>query len=408
MARLQLLVSTCVAIVVAADPAFPLAVDFPSFLRRADPIYEYNGTSGSPPVEWVSALFGGNGGLGFLLFQPTPSALRLDVSRQDVYDDRTAALGSPRFLNNFVYDQPRLPVGHFDIAFGGPITAGVGRITLFSAVSTLNVTTNAGVLSLAAWACAAWDTAADVVALEATWSGSGAPSITWVPDVAESTWSGRDKRYVPNPPPLNSSTASIVRGRGGTLNVTTQPHLAGSAHSTAVWQGSVEGGVLLTLIGISPVLASGDAADAAASGQVLAGVAAGLPALRAAHEAWWATWWPAGGFITLEDSVVESFVAIQQYKFASGARRGRSVHDLEGPWFIKGTDWPDLHWDLNLQYPYYMPILFNRPDIVSTYVDFFAGLLASGALVGNVPAAWQHDSAAAPTGASSLRAEMSC
>ena len=327
-----------------ASPAgaspFPLAVDFPSFLARADPFYFWNSTVGEPPVEWVSALFGGNGGLGFLLFQPTPSALRLDISRQDVYDDRTAALGPPKFLGNFVFDQPRLPVGHFDVTFDAPIAAGSGRISLFSAVSTLSVTTASGaVLSLAVWACAAWDTAADVVAIEATWSGSGggAPSITWVPDVAESTWSGRDARYVPNPPPLNSSTASLVNGRGGTLNVTTQPHLAGTAHSTAVWQGTVEGGVLLTLASISAVLASSAAADAAAAGQALAGVAAGLPALRAAHEAWWAAWWPAGGFLTLEDSVVESFVAVQQYKFASGARRGRSVHDLEGAACLLGA-----------------------------------------------------------------------
>ena len=27
---------------------------------------------------------------------------------------------------------------------------------------------------------------------------------------------------------------------------------------------------------------------------------------------------------------------------------GRS-YDLMGPWFIDGTDWPDLHWDLNVQ-----------------------------------------------------------
>jgi hypothetical protein len=394
--------------VAAFSTPFPLNVDFPNYLSRADPIYVYNSSLPNAPAEWVDALFGGNGGLGYLLTQPTPAALRLDISRQDVYDDRTAALGAPRFLNNFVYDQPRLPVGHFDILFGGPITAGVGRISLFSAVSTLNVTTSAGVLSLAVWACAAWDSLADVIAVEATWGGGGAPSITWVPEIAQSTWSGRDHRYVPNPPPLNSSSVRLVGGRGGTLNVTTQPHLAGTAHSTAVWQGNAEGGVLLTLAAISPVLASNDAADAAASGQALAGVAVGLSALRSAHEAWWAAWWPAGGFITLEDSRLESFVVIQQYKFASGARRGRSVHDLEGPWFITGTDWPDLHWDLNLQYPYYFPILFNRADIVATYVDFFEGLLASGALVRNVPVAWQHDSAAAPTGASSLRAEETC
>ena len=411
---MQPLLKFCAALCAAAaaetataPPAFPLNVDFPSFLSRADPVYNWSIPGGSPgPTEWVDALFGGNGELGYLLWASGPSSLHLDVSRQTVYDDRDASLGPPRFLNNFVYDQPRLPIGHFDILFDAPITAGLGRIALYSARSSLDITTSDGTLSLAVWACAAWDTAADVITIEAAWSGSSSPTIAWVPEIAQSTWSGRDKDYVPNPPPLNTSSSP---SNGQLLNVTTQPHLMGTAHATAVLRIDDSSGSAATFfVAVSPVVASSNAATNEASMSVTAAAQLGVPALRAAHEAWWAAWWPAGGFITLEDSVIESFVYIQLYKFASGARRGRTVHDLEGPWFIAGTDWPDLHWDLNLQYPYYMPILFNRFDIVQTYVDFFAGLLDSDALVRNVPTDWQHDSAAAPTGASSLRAEMSC
>ena len=88
---------------------FPLNVDFPSFLARADPVYAWD-SSFAGPTEWVDALFGGNGELGYLLWQPSPSSLRLDVSRQTVYDDRNSSLGPPRFKNNFVYDTPRLQV----------------------------------------------------------------------------------------------------------------------------------------------------------------------------------------------------------------------------------------------------------------------------------------------------------
>lgn len=125
---------------------------------------------------------------------------------------------------------------------------------------------------------------------------------------------------------------------------------------------------------------------------------------------------------------------------ASAARQGRSVHDLEGylsltlnsaanpkpvgPWFIPGTPWPDLHWDLNLQYTYYLPIAANRFDLAGTLVDFVSQLhkvLCAdhpccsvliyihklGTLNTNVPSGWL-DAAAAPTGASNLRGEMRC
>lgn len=127
-------------------------------------------------------------------------------------------------------------------------------------------------------------------------------------------------------------------------------------------------------------------------------------------------WWPAGGFLTTEYSVLESFfyvqvrvccvcsvcarvlatpdapcmsacddvcglcVCAQLFKFSSAARAGRTVHDLEGPWFIDSTDWPDLHWDMNLQQTYYFPIAANRPDEASTLTTFLSELLATRAL----------------------------
>ena len=64
--------------------------------------------------------------------------------------------------------------------------------------------------------------------------------------------------------------------------------------------------------------------------------------------------------------------------------------------------WPDLHWDMNLQQTYYLPITANRPDIASTLTDYVEYLQRTGNLNTNVPTQWQHDSAAAPTGATYL------
>ena len=63
---------------------------------------------------------------------------------------------------------------------------------------------------------------------------------------------------------------------------------------------------------------------------------------------------------------------------------------------------------MNLQQTYYLPIAANRPQQAATLVDYFETLLHSGNLNTNVPAEWQFDSAAAPTGASSLSANETC
>ena len=37
------------------------------------------------------------------------------------------------------------------------------------------------------------------------------------------------------------------------------------------------------------------------------------------------------------------------YKLASATRHDRVVYDLMGPWYIEGTNWPDLHCELRAQ-----------------------------------------------------------
>ena len=41
-----------------------------------------------------------------------------------------------------------------------------------------------------------------------------------------------------------------------------------------------------------------------------------------------------------------------RYKIGSATRSDRDLFDLEGPWYVNGTPWPDTHWDLNLQFLY--------------------------------------------------------
>ena len=411
--------ASAAAAAAAAAPAsvVSLSLDWPSFLSRADPSWNWTAANRTGrPDGWTRSLYGGNAMLGFLLWHDGgdgDDSVRIAVSRADTYDDRTAASTPAAYTDNFVYDRPRLPIGSLRVSFasGQRVAAGAtGRIVLHGARAEYNLTTpSGGAVALRVWACADAD-AADAIVVEAQGSGGERAVVTWEPALAQSTWSGRSASYVPNPPPRNASAPAP--GGSGTLNVTTQLHLRGTAHSTAVWQGAGGAGggdALLTIVSTSAVLASGAAAGAWASAQVLKAQAAGAEALRARHEAWWAAFWPQGGSLFLDYSVIEQLFYVMLYKFGSAARRGRAFMDLMGPWFIDDTNAPDVHWDWNIQGLYYLPFASGRFDIAGSLVDYMQGLAESGVLSApsNVPVGWE-DSAAAPAGASALDGVMSC
>lgn len=384
-----------------------LRVDWPSFLARSDPMWSwsaYNTTSAGRPDEWVKSLFGGNAMLGFMIFHDEgDNIVRIAISRADLYDDRTLEATPNAFMNNFVYDRPRLPVGSFRITFSSTVVNATGRLVLYDARAEYTLQTSVGSVSIIVWACSDVETA-DVIVIEAASSGSEQASVEWVPAIAQSTWSGRDPKYTPNMPPRNSSASS----NGGILNITTQTHLRGTAHSTAVWQGVISES-LITFVSISPVLSTGSESDLWASKQVLAAQSAGLLSLRNGHEAWWHSEWPKGGSLFLDYSVLEELFYVQIYKYLCAARRGRAFMDLMGPWFIDETNAPDVHFDWNIQGMYYLPFAAGRLDIANSLIDYMQGLSESGVLSSqhNVPYGWD-DSAAAPAGASALDGEMSC
>ena len=337
-----------------ATPLIHLDLDYESFLKRSNPTWKWGSSlNKTGPTEWVSSLFGGNGNLGYQLYSPTPTTLQLDISSKLLWDDRTPDLVTPPsiskqnltyYTGNFVKDQPRLPSGHFIITWNDNQTApilAVGHMSLYNARAELNITTSTSEtgFSLVAWVSAAYEIA-DVVVVEIKPFGNnaGLPSVTFVP--ADLTQEPSCSHCVHNPSilPLNTSQIS------STTQMTTiiQPHLKGTSHATSYSNTTIDNNAMY-IVSLSPVLASNELASNYVSDQIQAALNMGpVTALKKEHEAWWHTWWPNGGFLTLDYSILESFWYIQLYKFACAARKGRGVHDLMGPWYIKGTPWVGL------------------------------------------------------------------
>jgi hypothetical protein len=85
-----------------------LDVDWRQFLQRADPVWKWT-LGDKEPAHWYQAPFIGNGNIGAYFMIIDSTSIWMEVSRTDVYDDRPE--GSKYSLNNFVCDQPRLPIG---------------------------------------------------------------------------------------------------------------------------------------------------------------------------------------------------------------------------------------------------------------------------------------------------------
>jgi|EP01049_Picozoa_sp_SAG25_P004511 hypothetical protein len=124
--------------------------------------------------------------------------------------------------------------------------------------------------------------------------------------------------YVPNPPPHTSSVLARVGAGVAHINITTQPHLRGTAHATAVLALADVNNSSTFIITVSPVSADATTAERWASRQVAAAAHHGVSSLRDAHRAWWHAFWPAGGFVTYEYTVLESLYFLMQYHLLRG------------------------------------------------------------------------------------------
>lgn len=326
-----LLATTSAVATAAAVPVSPVsfAVDWPSFLARADPVWNWTASiPATTPNNIYASLFGGNGDHGFYMYADSGSTLRVEIGRTSIYDDRRP--GDANYMGNFVFDQPRLPIGYLQLSTSlGPITAGLGRLDIYNGVARYNVTTVNGTVMLTLWAHAQWQDV-DVIVVDALQlSGSERITARFVPEAADSTWSS--PQYVPNPAPVISTSSPA--GPGSLLNLTSQNHLRGSCHTTATLVVPTSATRTTTYISVSLVLASQAQADAAATAQVMAAYSAGPDALLTAHTAWWNAYWPQGGAVTWSYSLMEAFWYMQVRRARRAAIRceTRTFHDASRP-----------------------------------------------------------------------------
>ena len=340
------------------------AVDWPSFLRRADPVNTFDMLApNTVPDVWLEGSFAGNGLLGAQLLvcpggichqslllgnstrapnQSLPHQAVIPVARGDVSDVRTGddAVTCSRPTAPPPYNtcgisgriaRPRFGIGDLVLTGAGPITRGSIRTHLHNATITATLTTTKGELSFSLYVHArrqlvvvdAMRGSAGEAAATLAWEFRPAPALPpgLFAELPGGVFTGAPPpaNYTPNPDPVCTSSScrqalfASAEGRGW----------------ATVWSAETPAGqesqrLLVAVTCDLPrpvVLAKTVRAAAEASAAISAATAMGAGALATEHTSWWADYyWSAAGnsgsFLTLPPAAaqLEQFHWIQVFK----------------------------------------------------------------------------------------------
>jgi len=198
--------------------------------------------------------------------------------------------------------------------------------------------------------------------------------------------------------PLAITAAAAVRGvatMGGAAAVSTTQHSATEPQSCWVRSANTATEGVTTVLSLPPggavvyalgMAASEDAgvkprAPAAVATERAAGVTtAGLPALRAAHVAWWASYWNASAVSLGGEAETEAFWYASLYALGSGTRAGQATMDLWSP--FRTTDYSSWRsnptMDYNQQALYSGVVAANHLELTDPYYSLLEQAVASG------------------------------
>lgn len=309
--------------------------DWKAFLSRHDLVWK------QLPTRFEDAAYTGNGKLGAMVFTAdNGQALRWQMGRTDVH-----------------FQAMRIPIGDLLLKPRGKILSGTMRLDLWNAEVRGKITTNKGAIEFRTFT----HTDQMVNVFETIATGDEKVSWSFAPGLAVNPRKIHRKEPIEvadrNEPPVATTEGDIF--------ISFQPLKPAGGHATA-WK-IVDSGDGKTTVYASVGFADN---DRAAKAEAVAAVA-GPSVSEESHRRWWHNFWPEG-FVSIPDTRLESFYYIQMYKMASATRPGRPALDLMGPWF-RGTPWPKIWWNLNIQLSYWPQLTGNRLALGESLCELIDG-----------------------------------
>jgi hypothetical protein len=369
-------------------------VDWLRFLERHDLTWRWNSSEATWPSVYQLAAFTGNGLYGVTaMVDSGGQSLRFDVARTDVYDCGL---------------MPRMSIGSARIGFSGAIVNGTMRQSLHRGTLSGTLQTSQGGVSWYAYVPAEPGeySPQQPRAIVVVWTATGAEEprawfapFTQLGNQSSSQDSPHHAQGRPFPPVHCTSAGtgesvcrqSLACGSYSTaLKVEQATTVESSSSSSDSLLGDSGGESWRMTIGIGnqqqvqqyPTYAA-ECMNSSAEALEAARAAMSLPEarLRSDHERWWAEHWANGSMISVPDTRLESFYAIQTYKLGAAYRpTGIPVIDQQGPFKAdcagqwdgtnqtdgKCSGWRGLWFDYNVEMNYYMQMKANRPELIGS------------------------------------------
>ena len=318
---------------ITADPVFPDGFVGKRHWGRTDGYY-------------AGALMG-NGLLGTNLYKLSDGVYRLNVGRSDVTEARKPFS---------TYNSARLPIGYFTVSTAGKVLDEKMRLSIYDAITSGTLRTDAGELDFRTYVhaeqdCIVFDTHA--AGGETEWK------LDFVPQQAVSprrvfNHAGTPADYVnsegkSNPDPYFRKDGDVDLLIQPLASDTTFTHIA--RWYVVAWKTQRSGTDSRTVATVTQDSSLGKAVREAKS---ILKKASGTPRekLDRQHTDWWHGFYGKAAFLTFPDRDIERFWWFQYYKFASTARPGKPVVDLQGVWPTCDTPWPAIWMNLNIQLTY--------------------------------------------------------
>ncbi len=351
---------TLAAIVLPLPSLSAEDVDWSAFLRKYDMVWDNNITAdpvfpeGEPGRRhwgrsdgYYSGALMGNGLLGTNLYKLEDGVYRLNVGRSDVTEAREPFS---------TYNSGRLPIGYFAFSTVGKVQDEKMRLDLYDAMTSGTLKTDAGELDFRTYVhsereCIVFETHSE--------GGETLWKLDFVPQKAVSP------RYV-----FNSSKvpADYVNSEGmsnpapysrkeGDVNLVIQPLAKDTTFAdiarwyVVAWKTVAGGNDSRTIATVTQAAGLDEAVSEAKS---ILKKAFGTPRekFEPEHLDWWHNFYRQVAFMTFPDKSIERFWWFQCYKFASTARPGKPIVDLQGVWPTGDTPWPAVWLNLNIQLTY--------------------------------------------------------
>lgn len=349
-------------------------IDWASFMKRQVLVWD------SISTDYYTGIILGNGQLGTNIYKESANALRFDIGRTDVIDQRTQLLPEAGTL----YTQARLPIGHFSLKTIGKITGAKMHLDIYNATARGTVTTSAGSITFHAYVPANHqviyiETHAKGKEKASSWQWKPGRSIS--PRYLQSYPNDKPKDFPENPDPifkkegLYYTCRQPLLNKGGyatvykVINTATSSKMSISIGYDADGRGDETNEAVEHLRSFSKKT---------------------ITTRLSEHQNWWHNYY-AKSFISLPDKRMENFYWIQLYKLASATRSDKPMLDLMGPW-TNPTPWPAIWWNLNTQLAYSPVFTSNHMELGNSLFNTLNSNILN--LINNVPERWRKDAAA--------------